>query len=94
VAGPILATTMMVWSETKWEVSAGAVFSWLENRSFQNGPIVVNGEPQLDSAGKVKTVVTENVTRPSVVPFALMHYRLGETSIAGRRLAALATAGI
>jgi hypothetical protein len=89
-----LATTVMLWSETRWEVSAGAVFSSLENRSFQNAPVIIRGEPQLDSAGKVRTVVTESVTRPSVVPFALTHYRLGETSIGGRRLAALATAGI
>lgn len=89
-----LATTVMVWSETKFEVSAGAVFSWLDNRTFQNAPIFVKGEPQFDSAGKVKTVVTQSVTRPSVVPFALMHYRFGETPIAGRRLAALATAGM
>lgn len=89
-----LATIAMIWNETRWEVSAGAVFSWLENRSFQNAPIVVNGVPKLNVAGQVLTVVTETVTRPSVVPFALMHYRLGEASVGGRRLAALATGGI
>jgi hypothetical protein len=89
-----LGTVVMVWNETRWEVSAGALFSKLQMRSFQNAPIVINGEPQLDSGGKVKTIVTESVARPTVVPFALMHYRVGETPVAGRRLAALATFGI
>ena len=89
-----LATVVMVWNDTKWEVSGGAIFSWLENRTFQYAPIVVNGQPQLDTAGKVRSVVAATITRPMVVPFALLHYRVTEASISGRRLALLATGGM
>jgi len=89
-----LATAVMVWNDTRWEVSAGAIFSWLENRTFQYVPVVIDGQPQLDAAGKVRQIVAETTTQPMVVPFALLHYRLAEAPISGRRLGLLATGGI
>lgn len=89
-----VATVVVVWNDTRWEVSAGALFSSLADRSFAAGPVVVDGLPQRDAAGKIETEVVETVNRPTVVPMALVHYRLAESALRGRRLAWLATAGI
>jgi len=88
-----LATVAAVWAETKWEVSAGAVFSALPNRSFQNTAQIVDGKVQVVD-GKTNTTITETTTTPSVVPFALAHWRLGETAKYDRRWAGFLTGGM
>ena len=89
-----LGTVNLVWAETRWEVSAGAVFSALPNRTFQNTVQIVDGQIQLTPDGKPNTSITETTTRPSIVPFGLAHYRLGETARYDRRWAVLATGGM
>jgi len=89
-----LGAVNLVWAETRWEVSAGAVFSALPNRAFQNTVQIVDGQIQLTPDGKPNTSITETTTRPSIVPFGLAHYRLGESARYDRRWAVLATGGM
>ena len=89
-----LATMTMSWTATRWESSVGPVFSWMRNRSFQNSPVIVNGQLQLDATGKVNTTITESDTRPSVMPFTFAHYRMGEMASGGARWAVLLTGGL
>jgi hypothetical protein len=91
-----LGTVVIVWGGTRWEVSGGALFSALHNRTFQNSPIIENGIPKVDSSGKTTTRITETQTRPTVVPVAVMHYRFGETVLPGQsqRIALLWALGI
>lgn len=89
-----LVTVNVTWGRSLWELSTGVLFSALANRSFQTSPIIANGQPSLDAGGKINTVVTETVTRPTIVPMVLGHYRLGEITAAGRRVAFLLTGGV
>ena len=89
-----LGAVNVTWAATRWEVSAGAVFSALPNRSFQNTVQIVDGQIQLTPDGKQNTSITETTTAPSIVPIALAHYRLAERAGYDRRWAVLATGGL
>jgi hypothetical protein len=73
-----LGTVTASWNSTRWEVSAGTVFS--------TRPIT--------SYGVANSVITESSTRPMVVPFALAHFNLWETTAGQHRVALLASGGI
>jgi hypothetical protein len=76
-----VATVSIIWQGSSWVVSTGILFSDLPNRTFTNAPIIVNGQPLLDSNGKVLTIVTENNSRPSVIfPMVFANYRIGAFS--------------
>jgi hypothetical protein len=66
------------WNSTRWELSAGTVFS---------------ARP-ITSYGVANSVITESNTRPMVVPFALAHYNLWETTAGRYRVALLASGGM
>lgn len=89
-----LATVTAVWTDTRWEVSAGALFSKLVDRTFTNTADIVDGKPQTDDSGKVTTTITESDRRPTVVPFAFAHFRLWEGAQYDRRFAVQATGGM
>lgn len=93
-ASTSLVTITVIWGSTHWEMSAGVLFSALVNRTFQNTPIIINGQPSTDASGKINTVVTETMTRPTVVPIFFAHYRLAESAHSGRRLALLLSGGV
>jgi hypothetical protein len=87
-----LSTITLSWNTTRWEISAGAIFSSLPDRSFSLPRNVVNGAAQADPN---KFTVAQTINRPTVVPVALAHYRLSEKIVATqRRLACLLTGGI
>lgn len=88
-----MATVVVLWADTRWETSAGTLFSRMGNRTFQNTPIVVSGRPRLDAAGKVETRVSETVTSPTVVPMAMVHLRAYQFPLEGSRVAFLVTGG-
>jgi hypothetical protein len=89
-----LATVVVQWGGTRWEVSAGAIFSATPIRKFANTPIIENGTPATDDNG-VLTVVTETQTRPMVVPAAFAHFNAKEGTVPdGQRLALLVTGAI
>lgn len=91
-----VATVVVHWGATHWEISTGAIFSSLPSRKFDNAQIIQDGKPQLDSAGKINTRVTETQTKPMIVPIVLVHYRLAEgvPSRLSQRFAVLLTGGI
>jgi len=89
-----LATVTAVWTDSRWEVSTGALFSGLVDRTFKNTAVIVDGKPQTDSAGKINTMITESDTRPTVVPVALAHFRLWEGARYDKHVAAHATGGV
>lgn len=73
-----LGTVTASWNSTRWEVSAGTVFS--------TRPIT--------TYGVANSVITESNTRPMVVPFALAHYNLWEATAGRYRVALLASGGM
>ena len=56
-------------SPFRWEASAGVWFSSLANRSFSAAPI-------FNSGVTTDHIVTQNILRPTVVPFAAGNYRM------------------
>ncbi len=87
-----LSTITLSWNTTRWEISAGAIFSSLPDRSFSATRNVVNGAAQPDTN---KFLTAQTINRPTVVPVALAHYRLSEKLTAThRRIAFLLTGGI
>jgi hypothetical protein len=91
-----LGTVVITWGGTNWEMSGGALFSALQSRTYQNSPIIVNGQPKLDAAGKISTRISESDTRPMIIPAVMAHYRFLEGVPAGQsqRLALLWTAAV
>jgi prefoldin subunit 5 len=89
-----LATVVVQYGGTRWEVSGGALFSATPTRTFAVAPIIENGAPRLDPAGKILTRIVETRTRPMVVPFVFAHYRLLEGTLGSQRVAFLATGGL
>jgi hypothetical protein len=87
-ATTLLATVTITWGSTRWETSTGVLFSALDNRSFQTSPIITGGQPQTEG-GKVDTVITESITRPSIIPVVFAHYRLWDGAPRGNRFALL-----
>jgi hypothetical protein len=72
-----LGTVNISWQSNPWEISTGILFSTLVSRSFTNAPLIVNGQPVLDTSGKNLTLVTEADTRPVVVlPLVMANFRL------------------
>jgi len=88
-----LSQVTFTWRGTSWEASTGVLISTLPNRSFQNSPIIQNGQPVLDAGGKGTTAVTQSITRPTVIPLILAHYRLTESAPKGHRMAVHLTGG-
>ena len=90
-----LGTVVVQWGGTSWEVSGGAIFSFLQARSFANAPIIENGKSVVDDKGAVRTRIVETDTRPMVIPAVFAHYRWGNGFRAGgQRLAILTSGGI
>ncbi len=86
-----LSTITLSWNTTRWEISAGAIFSSLPDRSF-SAPRNIAGDTLPTNS---KFVVAQTTNRPTVVPVALAHFRLSEKLVATqRRLAFLLTGGI
>jgi hypothetical protein len=72
-----LATVAIEWQSNPWAISTGIMFSTLENRTFTNAALFVNGMPQVNEDGKSLTVVQESVSRPAVLfPVVMLHYKM------------------
>jgi hypothetical protein len=70
---PVVTITML-YAEPRFEVSAGAFLSWLENRTFSNNTdvTITNGTP---IPSNVKTIGTKTI-RPLIIPFAAGNHRI------------------
>ena len=88
-----LATVVVNWGGSRWELSTGALFSSVVERTFQVSPVIVNGVPKVDADDQPYSVITESVTRPTVIPAVLAHFRIAEVAIndGSQRLAFLAS---
>ena len=76
-----IATVIINCQATHWVISTGILFSNLKFHTYSNAPIIVDGQPVLDSSGKVLTKVTRSDTSPSVVaPILLANYRINYLS--------------
>jgi hypothetical protein len=62
--------------------------------SFPLASVIVNGVAQRDSndPAKLDSMITQSATSPTVIPFALGHYRIGEVSVGGDRRWAFSSA--
>ncbi len=82
-----IVTITVLYADPIFEVSAGGIFSTLANRSFANQTIVTQNPGASPTQGNV--VITQSITRPTVVLFAGANWRLGHDSLwpDGRRRA-------
>jgi hypothetical protein len=72
-----VVTITVLYADPIFEASAGVFFSGLANRSFANLTTVTQNPGGSPIPGDV--VITQTVTRPTVVPFAAANFRLGPT---------------
>jgi hypothetical protein len=90
-------TITMLYAEPRFEVSAGAFLSRLNNRTFSNitDVTITNGTP---IPANVKLIETKT-TRPLIIPFAAGNYRMSSEFtwpgwLGGRRGAIYGTFGV
>jgi hypothetical protein len=70
-----IATITVLYADPRFETSAGAVFSFVHNRTFSNQTITTPPTGSGLMPGDI--VIFQNKTLPEVVPFVAAHYRLG-----------------
>jgi hypothetical protein len=80
-----LETITVLYANPIFEVSAGAFFSSLPNRSFANQTAVTQNPGGFPTLGNISIVQTD--TRPEIIPFAGANWRLGPEFVwpGGRR---------
>jgi hypothetical protein len=80
-----LETITVLYANPRFEVSAGAFFSTLSNRSFANQTAVTQVPAGAPSIGNIAIVQTDS--RPEVLPFVGANWRLGSEFVwpGGRR---------
>jgi len=89
-----IVTITVVYADPRFEVSAGAFFSTLPDRSFANQTTVTQNPPAVPTPGNV--VITQTIQRPEIVPFVGANFRLGPEGLwpDGRRRAFYLTTAI
>ena len=80
-----IATVTVIYADPIFEVSTGALFSTLPNRSFSNITQIMQGANPTPE----NVVIAQTIVRPSIVPYAAANWRLGHDSTwhDGRRMA-------
>jgi hypothetical protein len=88
-----IATITVLYADPRIETSAGAIISFVHNRTFSNQTIT-NPPPGSITLAPGDIVVAQTKTDPEVVPFVALHWRLGKDYLMPdhRRGAAYATA--
>jgi hypothetical protein len=66
-----IASVTVFYGDSRWELSAGTLFSTLADRSFSIAPILAN-------ATVANLQVSESILHPTVVPFAAANYRISD----------------
>jgi hypothetical protein len=89
-----IATVTVLYADPIFEVSTGAFFSTLPNRTFSNQTAVIQNSGSAPSQGNV--YIAQSIVRPSVLPYAAANWRLGpdRTWWDGRRLAFYVTTAV
>ena len=70
-----ITTISVLYADPIFEVSTGAFFSTLPNRSFANQTIVTQNPGSIPTQGNV--VITQTISHPVIVPFVAGNWRLG-----------------
>ena len=70
-----IITITVLYADPIFEVSAGAFFSTLPDRSFANQTLVTQNPHASPTQGDV--IITQSITRPTIVPFVAANWRLG-----------------
>jgi hypothetical protein len=81
-----IATVTVLYADPRFETSAGAVFSFVHNRTFTNQTIT--STPPGSTAVPGSMLIFQNKTAPEVVPFVAGHYRIGHDFMLGQRRSA------
>ncbi len=70
-----IATVTVLYADPRLETSAGAIVSFVHNRTFANQTITKPPTGSTLIAGDI--VIAQTKTDPEVVPFVALHYRIG-----------------
>jgi hypothetical protein len=70
-----IATVTILFADPHFETSAGALFSFVHNRTFSNQTLKSTPPGSMAMPGDI--VIFENKTSPEIVPFVAGHYRIG-----------------
>jgi hypothetical protein len=70
-----IATVTVLYADPRVETSAGAIVSFVHNRTFVNQ--TVTDPPPGSFAGAGEVVIAQTKTYPEIVPFVALHYRIG-----------------
>jgi hypothetical protein len=70
-----IATVTVLYADPRLETSAGAIVSFVHNRTFANQTITKPPAGSTLIAGDI--VIAQTKTDPEVVPFVALHYRIG-----------------
>ncbi len=81
-----IATVTVLYADPRFETSAGAVFSFVHNRTFTNQTITTPPPGSTAMSGDI--LIFQNKTTPEVVPFVAGHYRIGHDFVLGGRRSA------
>jgi hypothetical protein len=70
-----IVTITILYSDPIFEVSTGALFSTLPNRTFANQTLVTANPPAMPTTGNI--IITQSLIRPTVLPYVAANWRLG-----------------
>ncbi|HEX4005471.1 MAG TPA: hypothetical protein VHX60_04805 [Acidobacteriaceae bacterium] len=90
-----VVTITALYADPRFEVSTGAFFSWMPNRTFANFTTVSIVGGTTPTQGEI--IINETTSSPpEIIPFAAANYRLGHDfrSFAGRRGAVYGTLAV
>jgi hypothetical protein len=82
-----IATVTVLYADPRLETSAGAIVSFVHNRTFSNQTITA--PPAGSSLASGDIVIAQTKTDPEVVPFVAAHWRLGNDFVIGHRRGAI-----
>jgi len=84
-------TITVLYSDPKFEVSTGALFSTLPNRTFANQTLVNTSSGSKPTTGDI--IITRSIIRPIVLPYVAANWRLGPNFLLFDRRAAVYLTG-
>jgi hypothetical protein len=88
-----IVTISVLYADPIFEVSTGALFSLLPNRTFANQTLVNTNTGGIPATGDI--IIAQSLTRPIVLPYVAANFRLGhDFLVASRRSAAYFTTAV
>jgi hypothetical protein len=81
-----VVTISVLYADPIFEVSTGALFSFMPNRTFANQTLVNTNTGGIPATGDI--IITRSLTRPIVLPYVAANFRLGHDFLVGSRRSA------